>query len=749
MVLIKSSYRHEVLTKLSISLLMVIFCWLISEGRVIAQEENLLILNRWLKNADAPNALYHYLSSQAFNYLNKRSSEVKKLNTKEQWRKRQKEVHKTLVDIVGPFPEKTPLNAKVVGRVEKNGYHIEKIIYESMPKYFVTACLFVPEGLKGKTPAILFCSGHSPAAFRRLTYQKVVLNLVKKGFIVLAFDPVGQGERLQYFDPEMGESRIGGPTKEHSYPGAQCFISGSSQARYMIWDGIRGIDYLISRKEVDPSRIGCHGLSGGGTQSAYIAAFDERVKAVAPTCYITSFQRLLESIGPQDAEQNFYHGIARGIDHADLLEVRAPKPALLVTTTRDFFSIQGARETFEEVKRVYKVFGKEENISMVEDDFEHGYTRKNREAIYAFFQKHLNYSGSPLDEEVEFLNPEELKVTNTGQVFTSLKGEAVFSLNRAATQKVVKDLEKSRRDLERHLESVKLAAKELSGYVKPEAATPAIFTGRYRREGYSIEKYFIQGEGDYVIPFLLMVPDQGQKHPVVIYLHPKSKASEASPGGEMESFVRKGYVVLAPDLIGIGEMGPGIFKGDAYSFKIGRASYNIWFAAIQISRSIVGIRAGDVIRIVNHLRNREDVEADKVLAVARGEMCPVLLHAAAFENSISKVALIEPLVSYRSIVMNQYYKPHFIHATVAGSLTAYDLADLACCLAPRELLMVNVTDQNGKRAEPELIEDELAVVRSAYSSMGAKTKLEIRNWEPYEVIDEVFSSWLSYTLVGF
>ena len=108
----------------------------------------------------------------------------------------------------------------------------------------------------------------------------------------------------------------------------------------MIWDGIRAIDYLVSRKEVDPNRIGCHGLSGGGTQSSYIAAFDKRVLAVAPAGYITSFNRLFESIGPQDAEQNFYHGIARGIDHADLLEVRAPKPALLVSTTRDFFSIQ-------------------------------------------------------------------------------------------------------------------------------------------------------------------------------------------------------------------------------------------------------------------------------------------------------------------------------------------------------------------------------------------------------------------------
>src|SRR5690606_10944382 len=159
-----------------------------------------------------------------------------------------------------------------------------------------------------------------------------------------------------YFDPETGKSKVGGTTKEHSYPGAQAFITGSSQARYMIWDGIRSVDYLLSRKEVDPDRIGITGRSRGGTQSSYIAAFDERIKAVAPENYITSFQRLIESLGPQDAEQNFFHGIKRGIDHADLLEVRAPKPALVITTTRDAFSILGARETAREVARVYQAY---------------------------------------------------------------------------------------------------------------------------------------------------------------------------------------------------------------------------------------------------------------------------------------------------------------------------------------------------------------------------------------------------------
>jgi len=730
------------------ALLMIVFLWFAGVNSSAAQEDSLLVISaqqhnkRWIRYTDSANALYHHISAQAFKHLKKRSEEVTQLKTGEQWRERQSEIRKTFSDIIGPFPEKTPLNARITGIVYKDGFSVEKILYESRPGYYVTSALFVPDSLQGTAPAILFCSGHSAAAFRRPLYQQVALNLVKKGFIVLAIDPIGQGERLQYYDPAEGASRIGGSTLEHSYPAAQCFISGQSIAKYFIWDGIRGIDYLLSREEVDPERIGCHGLSGGGTQSSYIAAFDDRVKAVAPAGFITSLQRLLESIGPQDGEQNMYHDIYRGIDHADLLVVRAPKPALMVTTTRDFFSIQGSSETFEEVKRVYTALGAEDNIGMVEDDYGHGYTKKNREAIYAFFQKHLNLPGSYDDETVEYLSPEELTITETGQVSTSLHGETAFSINASESQELLNSLEKSRRDIQTHLHDVKKFAQQLSGYRQPDEECDVVFTGRHHREGCSIEKYFMQGEGDYVIPFIVMVPDDGRKHPAVLYLHPDSKSSDADPGGRMEWFVKNGYAVLAPDLIGTGETGPGIYEGDAYNFKVGKANYNLWFAALRIARSITGIRAGDTVKLVNYLTNRQDIETGNISAVALGTMCPVLLHAAAFEHTLSRITLIEPLVSYRSLVMNRYYKPDYMINAVAGALTAYDLPDLAACLAERELVMVNITDQSGNRAENDVIDSDMAIVRAAFSLEGRQAKFRIQDIEkPEENMDEIFSSW--------
>jgi len=711
-------------------------------SNLFAQEENLAVLSKWLRYTDNRNALYHFMSAQAFDLLERRKAEVAKISTKAQWLARQAQIRKTLNKIVGPFPARTPLNAKIVGKINKEFCTIEKIIYESQPQFYVTACLFLPKNIKGKTPAIIYCSGHTKEGFRAGAYQRVILNLVKKGFIVFAFDPVSQGERLQYYDPDKGESRVGGPTLEHSYPGAQCFITGSSQARYMIWDGIRAVDYLLTRKEVDPQRIGITGRSGGGTQSAYIAAFDDRILAAAPECYITSMRRLWESIGPQDAEQNFYHGIASGIDHADLLEVRAPKPTLMITTTRDFFSIQGARETAKEVKRAFEAFGMGNNFNMVEDDSVHASTRKNREAMYAFFQKYLNLPGDPTDEDIEPLSNEELTVTLTGQVATSLGGETVFSLNKKQAERELLQLEQSRKLMNEHLRNARAAAAELSGFVAPAQSSEAAFTGRYRRIGYAVEKYFIAGEGDYPIPFLLMVPNSGGKHPALLYLDPDGKSVEANRGGEMEWFVKRGYVVLAPDLLGFGEMGPGSFHGDSYHFKMGKASYNMWFASIQIGRSITGMLAGDVVRLVNYLLSREDVDAEKIAALAQGDLCPALLHAAAFDGRIDRIALKEPLISYRCLVMNEYYQPHHILTAVAGALTAYDLPDLYALVAPRPLLLVDPVDGNGKKASRELLDRELQFARLIYEKQGLPERLGVRFLEDETQRDELFDSWI-------
>jgi len=677
-----------------------------------AQAELDVVKNKWIRYGDLSYLLYHHLAEDAYSLLDKEEDLVARIKTRTQWQQRQQEKKTAMWNQIGSFREKTPLNAKVTSVIQKDGFRVENVIYESLPGYYVTASLFIPDQATSPAPAILFCSGHSALAYRRDVYQLPLQNLVKKGFVVLAIDPVSQGERLQYLNRETGESEVGSSTKEHSYPAVQAFLIGQSVARYFVWDGIRGIDYLVSRKEVDPARIGVHGLSGGGTQAAYIGALDDRVIASAPCGYITGFKRLIESIGAQDGEQNFYHGIKEGIDHADMLEIRAPRPTLIMATTRDFFNISGTRDVFKRVKKAYEIFGAAGNIEMVEGDYEHGYEQTIREAMYAFFQKHLKLPGSSAELPITLLTEEELQKTQTGQVATSYAShETVFSLNKKESEQWTSRLQKARENTAVHLKKVVADARQYSGFRAPSGVETPVFTGRIHKDAYVIERYFLKGEGSYPIPYLLFVPAE-RSGKTVIYLHPEGKAREAS--GEIERLVKQGLTVLAPDLLGVGELISDRFKGDA---AIGGISYNIWFTAALTGRSIVGVHAADVIRLVNMVK--QVAPQEEIWGVARGEMGPSLLHAAAFDPRINRAAIFGMYSSYQAVTDQERYNPKFVYSMVPGALRAYDLPDLAGAIAPRPLLLANFVDSNGRPLDPAEMSRASAVVSRCYESNRA------------------------------
>ncbi len=682
------------------------------------------ILRTWLAYTDAKDALYQELCREAFHDLDLRQERVRNIQDRASWQVYREEIRTKLNHAVGPLPDKTPLKAKVTGRVKQDGCTIEKILFQSQPDFYVTACLFLPEK-KGKHPAVIYCSGHSNEGFRLPVYLRPILNLVKKGFVVLAFDPAGQGERLQYYDPQTGKSAVGGPTREHSYAGAQGFLAGYSPAVYWIWDGIRAVDYLVSRPEVDANRIGITGRSGGGTQSAYIAAFDERIRAAAPECYITSFRRLLQSVGPQDAEQNFYHGISQGIDMADLLLVRAPSPALVIATTRDYFSVQGARETFTEVSRIYRMLDADASLQMTEDDSVHASTKKNREAMYAFFQRQLGQPGSAAELEVTIPDPKALQVTLTGQVAGLAQAETHHSLNGRRVQLKTEQLV-TFRARDGHLSRVLERAQTLSGYRTAADSGTLLFAGRQKKEGWVWENYLLQLDHT-ALPFIkvyadgLPVPDQS-----VVFLHPQGKAALWSEEKNWQPFARKGYAVIWLDLSDIGELGGGALKGDSYDFLQGKGAYNMWFLSIQVDRSVVAMRAQELNALIRQLKKSLDPQGRSVSAIAFAELAPVLLHAAAFDSVIDRSALIGSFVSYADLAGRLYYKPEYISSSVAGCLGEYDLQDLAALMAPRPLAWFNGCDANGQALTREQCEQEWSYARQTYEARGAGDRLLIR-----------------------
>jgi cephalosporin-C deacetylase-like acetyl esterase len=700
---------------------------------VLAQEEkeDLGVFWKWARWSNPGGFLIGHCIRQADRLYEARDGEISRLKSEADWLKRQQRVKSALADLM-PLPKRTPLNARVLVVIEKNGYRVEKVVYESMPRFFVTGCLFVPRNAGPKCPAVLNVIGHNQDAFRDELYQTVYLNLVRKGFVVLAIDPLGQGEDVQYYDPAIQLSSIGYTVIEHCYFGNQCFLSGVSPARYFAWDGIRGIDYLLTRTEVDPDRVAVTGFSGGGTVASYIGALDERVKVSIPCSWSTASRRQTETKGAQDAESVFVRGLAKGITFEDLVEVRAPRPTLMTFTSRDeYLSIQGAREAYQEIRGAYAAFGREENVGLEEDDYKHWMTPPIRRAIYAFLMKHLGISGQPDEEKIEPLSKEELKVTPTGQISTSFpRAESVFSINRSETEALLERLSNSRKDIAAHVDRARKAAVSISGYKSPGDSPAAFFNGRYRRDGYSIAKFGIRGEGDYVIPALLFVPSgAGRRIPGLVYVHPQGKAQEARPGGEIETLVKAGFVVAAIDVLGAGETANTVTRAIAPEYT-----------GVMTGRSTVATRAGDIVRTVNWLKQVDSVDPQRIGAAAVGVMGIPLLHAAAFESSIAGIVVQSPLISYRSVVMNRFYRiglirneggglgyPYEVDFSwgVAGALTGYDLPDLVGCIAPRRIALAGPQSQQLEPASPQEIEMDTAFPRAAYARCGAPENLRI------------------------
>lgn len=687
----------------------------------VRAQDDVSFFKTWEYYSDIENSLYKHFCSVAFEQLESRQDEIGKLQTKTDWLERQSMVRKKLSEIVGPFPEKTPLNTEVTEILKKDGYRIEKIIYESLPGYYVTGALYVPEGIKDKAPAIFYACGHSVEGFRIGIYQHIIINLVKKGFVVFTIDPMGQGERYEYWDKQKDEARFPIPDHEHSYAGAQCLIAGYSTARYFIWDAIRGIDYMLTRKEIDPARIGMTGRSGGGNITAYLGALDNRILATAPECYITSYEYIYKSIGPQCAEQNLYKMIDAGLNHADFIEARAPKPTMIISTTRDFFSIQGTRESYQEASKMYKTLDAEEHLVMVEDDTVHKSTKKNREAMYAFFQNHLENPGSPKDLHVKVPDPEELQVCRTGQLVTSFHGQSVFSLNKAIVQKQIAELEISRTNHGLHLDKLPSVAIQKSGFEYPDRFGKPIFSGRYVKPDYTLEKYLIPGSGDYVLPTILLKPNGESKKEVILIVNTEGLEQAANQDSLAHSLVREGYSVLLLDLPGIGSMGPGFMKGDSY---IDSTSYNQWFAAVLAGKSNVGLRAEDIVRVAHFARNELETFTT-ISALSIGSLGSELLHAAVFEPELKNICLIKPFLSYADIAATRLYNPKYIPFTVAGAIGEYDLPDLIARLYPRKILIIEPLSGDGLIADEAKAKNNFLFPFSVYSEQGMEGNFEL------------------------
>jgi dienelactone hydrolase len=656
-----------------------------------------------LKPEDQPRKmLYKYLESECAKRFEERRKVVAALKTPEDVKKRQDELRAKFIEALGGFPEKTPLNPRVAGAVKGDGFRVEKVIYESRPDHHVTGALYIPEG-KGPFPAVLVPCGHSDKGKAEEAYQRISNLLVKNGFVVLCYDPIGQGERMQLLTPD-GKPAIKGNTTEHTMVEVGALLVGWSTATFRIWDGIRSIDYLASRPEVDAKKIGCTGNSGGGTMTAYLMALDDRIACAAPSCYVTTLERLFATIGPQDGEQNITGQVAFGMEQTDYVTMRAPRPTLMCVATQDFFDIQGAWTTFREAKQIYGLMGHAERMDLFEYNDKHGFSKPRREAAMRWMRRWLQgIDDAPVEGDFAVFKEQDLWCTPSGQVLADLKGKSVFDFIAAREKELAAS--RSVRGKRADLEAEVLRFLALERLTSPLPHADPIQGTVLAREGYEIRKTPFRTRSGLILPSLILLPKEQPKSQA-IYLDGSGKSIDAA----MEASAKQGRMVITLDLRGTGETAP---EGKADPFGL---EWKEAFLSLHLNQPLLGQRIQDALEVLHTWRIPD------LHLVGRGAGALVALHVAILEPGVKEVSLENMVLSWSAVARASQSRGQLANA-VPGVLASYDLPDLAASIAPRRLTIRNPVDAMGKPVTQPELEAAYSKAREAYKAAGAEKNL--------------------------
>ncbi len=644
---------------------------------------------------DARQQLVAYLNRIAFAQLQQRAQAVAAVQTQEQAERRKSAVRAKMLELIGGLPEKRgAVPVRQFGTIDGDGFRVEKIAYQSLPGLYVTADVYVPASGPGPFPAVILTPGHEPTG--KLGQYNWAANLARAGILSLAIDPMGQGERLQHFDPDLGESKVGQGTGEHGMAAFSTLLIGDHVARYFINDGVRGIDYLSARKDVDPARIGAFGCSGGGTATAYLAAMDPRIKVAATACYLTSMQELLPGTGNQEAEQSIPNFLADGFDFGDWVEMAAPIPYAIVSTEDDMFPFAGARQTFEEAKRIYGLYDAADRIQWIHGPGRHGNLGPIGGQIVSFLVRNLK-PGAPEPTFGQFkpAHRDDLLSTPTGQVSTSLGGETVESINRKRAQDLIAP--------KRAATAADIRA--ITGSVAEAGAPPSVTVIKSEaRDGYRIDTIAMESEPGVTVAGLAGIPDGSAAKPALLYMDSTAK-EQLARRPDFEAMVKGGRIVLLLQPRGTPGPATGVQSPLLGPFNL------IALRAMMVGKSIVGLRTDDAIRAVNWLASRPDVDRSKIAVYGNGPLGVVALHAAALDSRMARVVIENSLADY-ALALNAPLTRNLPEIALDGVLRKYDLGGLMLAIAPRMVAVVNPVDAVGQAMHEAAARKELGYALS-------------------------------------
>ena len=630
-----------------------------------------------------PRMMQEYVGAKVAEAEQKSIARLAALKTKEDAEAHVKLVRSLIADSFGPFSEKTPLKPRVTSIVEREAYKIENVIFESRPGFLVTANLYVPKGRKFPLPGVVGSCGHSVNGKAAEAYQSFAQGLARQGYVVLIFDPIGQGERLQYPNDDHSKSEVGAGVGEHLLCGNQQFLTGEFFGSWRAWDGMRALDYLLTREEVDPKHVGLTGNSGGGTMTMWLCGVEPRWSMAAPSCAVTTFRRNFDNELPTDTEQMPPLALKHGLEHGDFLSAMAPKPVIILAAEKDFFDVRGSIETYERLRPLWRLLGAEQNLRLFIGPNEHGYTQPNREAMYGFFNEQTHIALGGTEPALTIEQDETLWCTPKGQV-EPLGSRTVM----AFTSVTSRELTAKRGELD-----VATVRQRVAALIPSRPATPPdaqilrVINGR-QYPTKSATSYAVETEPH--VRAIVSRLDNTPRHSrppqrpgrVILYVSHQSADIElrdeplitellaAEPDVELYSL----------DVRGIGDSRPDTCGTNTYLTPYG-SDYFYAVHSLMLGHSIPAQRAFDVLRVIDWLKAQGRTE---IHLVARGWGTIPATLAAVVSDDVKQLTLKHALTSWSSVAEAEQYKWP-LSSFVPGVLKSFDLPDCYRVLAVKTL----------------------------------------------------------------
>ena len=599
-----------------------------------------------------------------------------------------------------PWPERTNLNARTVGTLERSGYKIEKLVYEAWPGLIMTAHLYLPDSLKQPSAGLVYACGHWMEAGKLAPpVQSFCAMAATLGIVTLVYDPIGQGERLESW-------------RDHGHLNA--LLVGKSQLGLMVWESIRSLDYLLSRPEVDPKRVGMTGASGGGLNAFFTTAIEDRFACSIPVAYPCTFSAAMQA----ERDLNWEDGtdvcnqVPQVMSYAEMSDIASlfiPKPYMILSGTRDkIFPIAGVRQIASEIAQNYQLAGVPERFRFGELDEEHGYQLSLRQTAYGWLKLWLlsEGDGSPIPEQVIDLLPDPYPVKYSEppeptpnhiseqsptltpipdalpgfclpphQLMNNEKTIDAMIHAAAVGMPVISSLPERSTALPDWQAEIRSRVQDILGPFPKKTPLCTRLFNQVWENGMMAERITFQSEEGILIPGLFIMPEEWhQPVPFVIYAGEWGK-NQGIQSGLVEEMVKAGYGVLAIDVRGIGETATTDFE----------AATNL----LMMDRPLFGQRVWDVMRAVDFIWERcyiaPQIDKGKLVVAGSGVGGLWALYAAALDQRVAAVALEDAPYSYTCLLDHGARFP--ASAYLFNVLKQFDLPHVIASCAPRPVFI--------------------------------------------------------------